>query len=78
MDKPYLKITLEDIIADAKKNKRVASLKKLAATPIFAEDGSERKITFLELKRQYCEEYYPEIVPVKKTKESMWDIIANL
>lgn len=78
MDKPYLKIALEDIIADAKKNKRVPALKKLAATPYFAEDGSERKITFLELKREYCLQFYPEIVPERKTKATMWDIISEL
>ena len=75
MEKAYLSITLDDIIADAMKDKKkLAYLKTLAETEV--KEGV--KISFLELKRTYMLQFYPKDVPVRKEKETMWDKIANL
>lgn len=80
MDKPYLKITLDDIIADAKENKRVKFLKSLRTRIENKETGevSYYEPTFLEVKRLYCEEYYPEIIPHRQEKMTMWERITSL
>ena len=36
------------------------------------------KISFVELKNAFCEEFMPEIAPKKEKKASMYDIIAAL
>lgn len=78
MNKPYLQITLNDIIEDAKANKRVKFLKSLHYTLTDEETGKTTEPSFLEVKRSYCEEFYPEIVPHKQVKETMWERIMSL
>lgn len=74
----YKKATLDDIIADAKANERVDYLKSLAKKTVKTPEG-KRKISFMELKRQYFMTYYPNDVPKAKEKAvSMWDKIENL
>ena len=40
----------------------------------------KQKINFIQLKRAFCEEFMPEIIPTAKEekKPTMWDIIAEL
>ena len=41
----------------------------------------KKRITFIQLKRAFCEKFMPEILPEKTEKEptvTMYDIIANL
>lgn len=78
MDKPYLQITLNDIIEDAKEHKRVKFLKSLHYTITNEETGKTTEPSFLEVKRSYCLEFYPEIVPHKQEKETMWERIMSL
>ena len=71
----YRKATLDDIIADAQKYKRVRKLKDIAAKT--NEEG--KRISFLQLKREYYAEFYNELLPVAKPKAlSMWERIAEL
>lgn len=75
----YLKATLDDIIADAKENDRVEYLKSLAKKTFKTEEGTKRKITFMELKRNYYTTYYKEMLPVAKKKApTMFDKIDEL
>lgn len=80
----YYKMNLDYIINWCEENKQVAWLKAKAAEEIKekAEDGTitTRKISFIELKRDFCLEFMADIVPVaaENKKVSMYDRIANL
>ena len=37
-----------------------------------------RKISFVDLKYQFCEKFMPEILPKKKVKANMYDLIEAL
>jgi hypothetical protein len=75
----YQNMKLEDIINWCKENKQVAWLKATAAITYPTEDGGSRKITFIELKKEFAEKFMPEIMPkAKEKKPSMYDIIAAL
>ena len=60
--------TAADIINDAKDNNHVTFLKKVA------KPGK----SFIELKRAYYEEFYPDLVPHAKKKEKFWEMIQKL
>lgn len=67
-------INLDDIINYCQEHKEVAWLKETVATPI-----DDRKISFIELKLQFCKKFMPEILPAGKPKKpSMYERIANL
>lgn len=71
-----------------KKKKRQKQGEKMAETdePLYTAEQIEKilneitevpKHSPLEIKRKYCEKYYPEIVPKKKTKTLFSDEIAK-
>lgn len=71
----FKKATLNDIIADAQENDRVAELKALAKKT--NDEGA--KISYMELKRAYYLKFYKKMVPVAKPKQpTMWERIADL
>lgn len=71
----YKLATLDDIINDAVKLKRTRKLKEIAAKV----DENGKKISFLQLKREYYMEFYNDLVPVAKPKSlTMWERIADL
>lgn len=71
----YKLATLDDIINDAVKLKRTRKLKEIAAKV----DENGKKISFLQLKREYYMEFYSDLVPVAKPKSlTMWERIADL
>ena len=76
----YYKMNLNDIIAWCKANNQVEWLKKEAAKTFKTKSGAVRNITFIEIKRDFCLAFMPEIVPVAKNekKPSMYDVIAAL
>lgn len=72
--KEYKKVTIEDLIADATKHDRINTLKSMAAKKI-----KGRKVSFLELKRNYFEMFYPEDIPRAKEKApTFWERIEEL
>ena len=75
----YKKMTLDDIIAWCKANSQVDWLKSTAKKTFPTEDGGTRKITFIEIKRAFCEVFMPEIMPKAEPKQpTMWDRINAL
>lgn len=75
----YKKMNIDDIINWCKANNEVEWLKKEAAKKIKNEDGKERSITFIEIKRDFAAKFMPEIMPKAKEKTiSMFDKIAAL
>ena len=76
----YNKITLDNIINYCQKNNEVAWLKEEVAKTIVTEEGKERKVTFIELKRAFVLKFMPEIAPkaAAPKKPSMYERIASL
>jgi hypothetical protein len=79
----YKKCQFADILEDAKAHKRTSALKKYGLGMVEAQkaDGStyERKKTYLEIRKWYYEEYYPELLPEAKQKEpTIYDLLAEL
>ena len=76
----YMKMNLDDVIAWCEENNQVNWLKAEARKTKTGKDGKEKKISFIELKRNFALKFMPEIVPVAKTekKPSMYDRIAAL
>lgn len=70
----YKTATIDDIIKDAKKNGRVKELKEIASQV----DKNGTKINFLQLKRDYFEEFYPDDVPRRKISLNFWERIEAL
>lgn len=68
----YKKCQFADILEDAKANKRTAQLKKfgLAKVEDTRKDGTvyKRNRTYLEIRKWYYEQYYPDLLPVAKPK----------
>lgn len=72
----YQAIKFNDIVEYCKANNQVEWLKK-TVTDFEADKG--RKITFIELKKEFATKFMPEIAPkAKEKKPSMYDIIASL
>jgi hypothetical protein len=73
-------IKLDDIIAYCQKEGEIKWLKEVA----LAEDkvnkkGEPRKVSFIELRNEFCRKFYPELAPKKMTpKQSMYDLIRAL
>ena len=67
----YKTLTFEQIVAWCKVNKKTAWLKDYAkANPDFS---------YLVLKKDFCKEFMPELIPQAKAKKpSMAEIIASL
>lgn len=59
----YKTMNRYDIIEWCKENKEVEWLKKEAAKVI-----NGKKITFFQLKKNFCKKFMPEIMPKAKTK----------
>lgn len=73
----YKTMTIQDIIDWCKANNQVKWLKATAAKTFTNEEGKERRITFIEIKNEFCRDFMPEIAP-KKEKLNMYDLIASL
>lgn len=73
-------IALNDIIAVCKEKDEIAWLKETAAKTFPKKSNPEetRKITFVELKAEWMNKFYPEAVGPKEKEPTMFDIIANL
>lgn len=83
----YKKAQFADIIADAKAHGRAEELKTYGLGKVTAkrveEDGTKvsykRQRTFLEVKRWYFGQYYPELLPkAKPKKKTMYDLLEEL
>jgi hypothetical protein len=79
----YKKCQFADILEDAKAHKRTAALKKYGLGKVDAEkaDGStyKRNRTYLEIKKFYYTEYYPELLPEAKPKEpTIYELLEEL
>ena len=82
----YLTASFADIVADAKANDRVDELKAYGLGTVSAkkvvndeEVKYRRKRTYLEIKRWYFKNYYPEQVPTAKPKPiTISDQLAEL
>lgn len=76
----YMKCQMADILKDAKGDKeKVKFLKKLAATSdLKNKNGKDRNISYIEVKRQYYEEFYKELLPEKEDKKTFLDLIEEL
>lgn len=72
-----------DYIVDYVKEKGKADiqwLKELAAKPVPPnKNGKERKISFIEIRKEFVIKYMPDLAPQPKEKKpSMYDRIADL
>lgn len=77
----YKDMTIDDIIQWCQENgkDKVAWLKATAAKTFPKEDGTTRKITFIELKLEFVREFMADIAPKAKPKQpSMFDKIDAL
>lgn len=75
----YKDMTIDDIIQWCQENGQVAWLKAIAAKTFPKEDGTIRKITFIELKLEFVREFMADIAPKAKPKKpSMFDKIGAL
>lgn len=59
-------------------NKKTAWLKEITSTPIATKDGGERAITFIEIKKAFCAEFMPEIMPKAKPTSNFFQRVMNL
>ena len=77
----YKDMTIDDIIQWCQENgkDKVDWLKATAAKTFPKEDGTTRKITFIELKLEFVREFMADIAPKAKPKKpSMFDKIGAL
>lgn len=71
--KDFQHCKLDDIIEDAKANKRVAELKKMVEPD---EEGIHP--SFITVKRAYYGAYYADMIPTAKRQKKFWDVINEL
>lgn len=72
----YMECKFDDILTWCKENNQTEWLKKTVAD---FEAANERKITYIELKNAFYNEFFKDLAPKKKEKKpSMFDIIASL
>lgn len=72
----YTECKFEDIVKWCKENNQVEWLKKTVAD---FEAKNERKISYIELRNAFYNEFFKELAPKKREKKpSMYDIIASL
>ena len=75
----YKKLNIDDIINWCVANNQVDWLKAEASRKFRNEDGTERAITFIEIKRDFAKKFMPEIMPKSKEKKpSMFEKIKAL
>lgn len=75
----FKKMNIEDIIDWCKENGEVAWLKKESQKTFKTKDGSTRKISFIEIKRNFAKKFMPAIIPTAKPKKpTMYDLINSL
>lgn len=74
----YKTMNINDIVEWCKANNETEWLKK-EASKTFTKDGKTRRITFIEIKKDFVEKFMPEIAPkAKEKKPTMFDLIAAL
>lgn len=73
-------IKFEDIVEYCKKNKEVEWLKEVALQEgLTNKNGKERKVSFIEIRNEFCRKFYPDLAPQPKVKKpSMYEVIAGL
>lgn len=75
----YKTCQMADIIADAKAHGRVEELKAYGLAKVKGKDGKKRARTFLEIKKNYYQTYYPEMLPKAAPKaKTIYDLLAEL
>ena len=80
----YQTMKIEDIIEWCKKNNQIAWLKEAASKtyPVLDQEGNvvkTRKVSFIELKLAFVNEFMQEIAPKAQAKKpSMYDLIEAL
>ncbi|MGN1165513.1 MAG: hypothetical protein ACI4S2_03675 [Lachnospiraceae bacterium] len=42
-----------------------------------ADKNGKERINFISIKREFCKRYNPSLLPVSKTKESLWDMVKD-
>lgn len=69
----------EDLIADAKTDsKKKEWLKEYVKTPLKNKKGEDRKPTFFEMKRAYYTKFFPELLPAKADRKTIFELIDEL
>lgn len=58
----YKKLTIKEIIDDARAHGRVEELKAINASP--------KTKTFVDLRRAYCQQFYPELLPKRQSAKA--------
>lgn len=73
-------IKFDDIVEYCKKNKQVDWLKEVALKEgLTNKNGKERKVSFIELRNEFCRKFFPDLAPQSKPKKpSMYEVIAGL
>lgn len=73
-------IKLDDIIEYCQKENEIKWLKEVAlAEGKTNKKGAPRKVSFIEVRNEFCRKFFPDLAPKKTTpKISMYDRIANL
>ena len=75
----YKKEQFADIIADAKAHGRAEELKTYGLAKVKGKEGKKRQRTFLEVKRWYFGQYYPDMLPKAKPRQkTMYDLLEEL
>jgi hypothetical protein len=81
----YQHMSFDDIVKWCQENNEIKWLKETVNSKVKVkdEDGKatdeERDISYIEVKRAFCEKFRKDLLPEKKAKKpSMKDIIANL
>lgn len=76
----FMKIDIDYIINYCVENNKVEWLKAEAAKTFVNKNGKECKASFIQIKRAFCEEFMPDIIPRAKEekKPTMYDRIAAL
>lgn len=60
----YSVAKFQDLVDDAKANKRVDVLKEIGLTPL--SNGKQK--SYIQIKREYYERFYASMIPVAKPK----------
>lgn len=77
----FKKMNIDDIIAWCKANNQVEWLKAEAAKTYIDKNGKECKISFIQIKYDFCKMFMADILPkakAPKQEKTMYDRIAEL
>ena len=75
----YKSMKFDDIVKWCVENKEVEWLKKEVNKTYTTKKGEEKDMPFIQLKRNFCEKFMADLLPVKKEKKpSMRDIVKGL